>query len=174
MAGIKELSPSRRLRRRWLGIDRLLPSLLLLLGSGLHLFPDQLMAAPPPQILQGRIERQIGNRMPGPALPPAPPGAAQELVAVDGALQPQQAGDPFLPAAALRAPVLGRTRSDARGAFSLRLPAGMASRTVTLLLVVPGGYYLNAFDHTGRFASLNLPAAAGQPLILRDDRGALF
>lgn len=176
MAGIEELTPprSRRRRRRWRGIAHLLPSLLLLLGSSLHPLPDQLMAAPPPHILQGRIERPAGNRMPGPALTPAPPAPAQELVAVEGSIQPRQPGDPFLPAAALRAPVVGRTRSDGTGAFRLSLAPGKSTRTVTLLLVVPGGYYLNAFDHAGRFASLSLPAATGRLLILSDDRRAVF
>jgi hypothetical protein len=39
---------------------------------------------------------------------------------------------------------------------------------------VPGGYYLNRFDHQGRFASLQLPEDLRQELLLHDDRAARF
>lgn len=159
---------------------RILHRLMPLLMATLALFPlsnlpRQAMAASPPLVLHGRIQRLWGNRMPGLSVPPLAPAADQELVLVEGQLRPLQLGDPFLPAARLRAPVLARHRSDANGQFRLALPSsGDPPDVVTVLLVVPGGYYLNAFDHTGCFASLALPAATQQPLLLRDDRGATF
>lgn len=149
--------------------------LRLILPFGSLLAPEtSAMAASPSLTLQGRIERLSGNRQPGPSLPPPAAAGGQELVVVQGTLQPRQLGDPFLPADTLRAPVLGRTQSDGHGHFRLPVASTAGDNVVTVFLVVPGGYYLNAFDSEGRFASLTLPAAAGQPLVLQDDRGALF
>lgn len=154
--------------------------LVLLLCSGVEILPYPVVAdemlSKPVLTIHGQIKRHSGNRLPGPSLPPVTVAAGQELVVVQGELQPQQLGDPFLPSPALKAPVLGRTRTDAHGHFQLTLPHPPATTRarVTVLLVVPGGYYLNAFDGAGRFASLSLPADAEQPLVLHDDRGALF
>lgn len=153
----------------------LLSGLLILVTVGqLEAFSFSAMAAAPAFTLHGRIQRLSGNRMPGPSRPPAPPSVHQELVVVAGALRPWRQGDPFLPEAQLRASILGRTRSDGQGQFHLKVPAAPdGSAVVTVLLVVPGGFYLNAFDHQGCFASIDLREVS-QPLLLTDDRGALF
>lgn len=58
--------------------------------------------------------------------------------------------------------------SDAGGHFQLVLPPGV----VTLLIAVPGGYWLNRFDGRGDFSSVLLENGLG-PVLLLDDRGAL-
>lgn len=135
--------------------------------------------------LAGRVIVQSGNQMPGPRTPSQRPGAGTTVVAIGGYVAPQQPGQPFLAANALKAPIVGRARSDLQGRFTLTLPASKAAaagtpkagagQPITLLLVVPGGYYLNRFDAQGRFASINWPISADQaPILLKDDRGATF
>ena len=126
--------------------------------------------------LCGSIQRLRGNQQPSIGRSAAAaPAAAQDVVLVSGRVFPVQLGDPFLPAAALRASILGRARSDANGRFCIPLdPAPAAGQPLTLLLVVSGGYYLNRFEGSGSFASLSLPAAGSDPPLLIDDRGATF
>jgi hypothetical protein len=135
--------------------------------------------------LAGRVILQSGNQMPGPRTPSQRPGAGTTVVAIGGYVAPQQPGQPFLAANALKAPIVGRARSDHQGRFTLTLPAikvasssttkKVTEQHVTLLLVVPGGYYLNRFDAQGRFASIKWPISADQaPILLIDDRGATF
>jgi hypothetical protein len=126
--------------------------------------------------LCGSIQRLRGNQQPSIGRSAAAaPAAAQDVVLVSGRVFPVQLGDPFLPAAALRASILGRARSDANGRFCIPLdPAPAADQPLTLLLVVSGGYFLNRFEGSGSFASFSLPAAGSDPPLLIDDRGATF
>ena len=124
--------------------------------------------------LRGRIVQQHGNQLPG-LRPQVSAAAAGVVVVVAGQLSPLRLGDPFLPQAALAAPILARARSGADGVFALRLPPqASGSARVTVLLQVPGGYYLNRFDAQGRFVSLRLPEGVQEPLLLIDDRAASF
>lgn len=127
-------------------------------------------------ILTGKIQRLNGNRLPGPVRPGvAGPLAGQEVVVVLGRVEPMQFGDPFLPVSELRAPLIGRGRSDASGAFAVRIASvSTEPLDVTLLLVVPGGYYLNSFAQTGAFASLTIGPTVPGPVLLVDDRDAVF
>jgi len=63
---------------------------------------------------------------------------------------------------------MGQARTDGRGRFHLRLPPGVA----TLLIDVPGGFWLNSFDGRGDFSSVTVRPGL-EPLRLLDDRGAL-
>jgi hypothetical protein len=151
----------------------------------LHLNPPVEALSLNPMALEGRVIVERGNQMPGPLTPNQRPGAGATVVAIRGYLSPQQPGQPFLPANALRAPILARASGDSRGQFRLTLPpsktaaggntkSGVGQR-ITLLLAVPGGYYLNRFDAQGRFASISLPISADQsPILIHDDRGAIF
>lgn len=134
------------------------------------------VAGEAPLLLSGRIQKLQGNRQPGPGLKPAQGLASgQELVVVLGRIQPVQLGDPFLPEAKLRAPILSRGRSGPTGYFQVPVPHPLPEPfEVTVLLVVPGGYYLNRFDGSGAFAAYHLPQASQQPIELVDDRGAVF
>lgn len=156
----------------------------VLLGSALllclsSLFPQvdgPVMADQASIPLCGSIQRLRGNQQPGIGRSAgAAPAAAQDVVLVSGRVLPVQLGDPFLPAAALRAPILGRARSDSNGRFCMPLdPAPAAGQPLTLLLVVSGGYYLNRFEGSGSFASFSLPAPGRDSPPLIDDRGATF
>lgn len=134
-------------------------------------------AGEPPLILSGRIQTLRGSRQPGPGQLRAPEMAiGQEIVLVLGRIDPVRLGDPFLPAAHLRAPILNRAKSGPRGDFRVSVMGKPTNQPfqVTILLVVPGGYYLNRFDGSGAFASYLLPQRTQQYIELVDDRGALF
>lgn len=143
----------------------------------LNLTPAALAA---PMLVEGRVIIVSGNQLPGPRTPKPSPGRQRIVVAMAGTVSPLQPGLPFLPASALRAPILSRTRCNDQGVFRLVLPRSAASssaseRQLTLLLQVPGGYYLNHFDGQGHFAAISIPMTADQPpIVLRDDRGALY
>jgi len=64
--------------------------------------------------------------------------------------------------------LLAEATTVAGGHFQLVLPPGV----VTLLIAVPGGYWLNRFDGRGDFSSVLLENGLG-PVLLLDDRGAL-
>jgi hypothetical protein len=134
------------------------------------------MAISPAVILTGSIQQLRGNRQPGPGLKPNPVMAVdQEVIAVQGRIVPSQLGDPFLPSSKLRTPVISRARSDVNGRFQLAIPQAADSvDEVTLLLVVPGGYYLNRFGSSGSFATVPISQSDQQPILLIDDRGAVF
>ena len=166
-------------------IKRTLPTLLLASAILLPINPPVGALSLKSMTLAGRVILQNGNQMPGPRTPSQRPGAGATVVAIGGYVAPQQPGQPFLAANALKAAIVGRARSDLQGRFTLTLPASKAAAAgtntagaghhVTLLLVVPGGYYLNHFDAQGRFASIHWPFSADQtPLLLIDDRGATF
>ena len=115
----------------------------------------------------GRVVQQSGNLFPSLDHPPTASTAigGQRVVAVAGTVT---ASAPLLPAQALRAPIVAEASTDQHGDFRLNLPAG----TVTLLLEIEGGYYLNSFDGTGHYSSVEV--APGLPVIeLRDDRHSL-
>ena len=133
-----------------------------------------------PTQLEGKVVVMRGNQMPGIRTAPQAPAAGAVVLAVSGLVAPLKSGQPFLPAGALKAPVLAKTRCDAQGHFRLILSRGSQAagqgipQQVTLLLLVPGGYWLNRFDGQGRFASLSLPLPADHPpIVLIDDRHAL-
>jgi hypothetical protein len=166
-------------------IKRTLPTLLVALAILMPINPPVGALPLKSMTLAGRVILQSGNQMPGPRTPSQRPGAGTTVVAIGGYVAPQQPGQPFLAANALKAPIVGRARSDHQGRFTLTLPASKAAAVgtnragagqhVTLLLVVPGGYYLNRFDAQGRFASIKWPISADQaPILLIDDRGATF
>lgn len=133
-------------------------------------------ASESPVILTAQIRRVQGDRLPGPGRPhQAQPLAAQEVVLVRGAVVPPQPGDPFLPLDQLRAPVLSRGRTDRTGVVRLVIPPGEPLPfAATVLLVVEGGYYLNSFGPSGAFSSVWIPPTTIQPILLMDDRGAVF
>jgi hypothetical protein len=142
--------------------------------GGIVVLPAGMAADLRPE-LRGRIVLQRGNQLPG-LRSQSFAGAAGVVVMVSGQLSPLRLGDPFLPEAALLVPILASARSSSDGAFALRLPpqASWPAR-VTVLLKVPGGYYLNRFDAKGRFLSLQLPEDLSEAqLLLVDDRGASF
>ena len=135
------------------------------------------MAAAEPLILSGQVQVTRGNRLPGPGLKPVASSSSggQEVVAVLGRIQPVQFGDPYLPGSQLRAPILGRARSGPTGRFQLSIgPLASAPAEITVLLVVPGGFYLNRFEGSGSFAVERVPQARPQPIVLVDDRGVVF
>lgn len=166
-------------------VKRTLLSLVAALAALIHLNLPVPALSLKSMALEGRVILQSGNQIPGPRTPSQRPGAGTTVVAIGGYVSPQQPGQPFLAANALKAPIVGRARSDIQGRFTLTLPASKAAaagtpqagagQRITLLLVVPGGYYLNRFDAQGRFASITLPISADQPpILLKDDRGATF
>lgn len=132
------------------------------------------MASEIPLMLRGTIQRWRGDQLPGPGQVATPaPVAAQEVVVVGGWIRPVRLGDPFLPAAQLKGPILGRATSDARGSFQITLtPPPAVPTDVTVFLAVCGGYYLNRFSASGDFAAMNWPEQLDQPLLLVDDREA--
>jgi hypothetical protein len=152
---------------------------LLLLGlifAKSHPFLEPALAEEAKMILYGSIQRVRGNRLPGPANSAvADVSKDQEIVVVQGRINPLQLGDPFLPAAKLTAPIVGRGRSDATGTFKLEI-ANLPPENcdVTVLLVIPGGFYLNRFDSSGSFASFCLPQDFHKKINLIDDREAIF
>ncbi|MFM8526336.1 MAG: hypothetical protein ACKOCM_12065 [Cyanobacteriota bacterium] len=159
-------------------VRRSLLTLTAALAAVFHLnLPAGALASP--VLVDGTVMVIAGNRFPGPHLSPPQPGRGMTVVAIAGRVSPAQPGQPFLPAAALRAPIIGRARCNAQGRFRLSLPQSRTSSSasdppLTLLLQVPGGYYLNHFDGEGRFASIRIPRPPDQPpILLRDDRGAL-
>lgn len=166
-------------------VKRSLLTLLVALAILLPINPPVGALSLKSMTLAGRVILQSGNQMPGPRTPSQRPGAGTTVVAIGGYVAPQHPGQPFLAANALKAPIVGRARSDLQGRFTLTLPASKAAaagtpkagpgQRITLLLVVPGGYYLNRFDAQGRFASITLPISADQPpILLKDDRAATF
>jgi len=166
-------------------VARQLLTLFAALAALLPLAPQALGLAAS-GALQGALDGQVtvirGNQLPGALTPPSQPGARCTVVAVAAPLSPLHPGQPFLPARARNLPVIARARCNDQGRFRLVFPAsnqatstGASPSQLTLLLVVPGGYYLNHFDGQGRYASLDLPIAAGHPpIIIRDDRGATY
>lgn len=124
-------------------------------------------AAAPLISVEGTLQRLSGNRMPGPGTPAAATVAAgRRLVAIRGSLA--AAGQPLWSGPLPPGRLLGSAVTDAQGRFRLSLPAG----PVTLLIEVPGGYYLNSFDDRAQF-SVVMVAPGLAPLRLVDDRGAL-
>lgn len=173
--------PGPRLSRwlaRWLAI----PASLLSLGA-----VTAALAGPPhqpgtdPIILEGSVVVIRGNQLPGPRREAPTPAQACTVVAVAGAVMPLQPGQALLPSQALKAPILARARCNRQGRFRLsvppvaRWPGGYRGPDqLTLMLQVPGGYYLNLFDGRGQFASFALPLALNPtPITLMDDRDAL-
>lgn len=166
-------------------VQRTLLSLLAALAALLPLHPSGGALPPHQMAIEGQVLVERGNQMPGPGKAVQRPGAGMTVIAIRGNLSPLQPGQPFLPANALKAPILGRARSDSHGRFRLTLARPKTEPTqatregtrprITLLLAVAGGYYLNRFDAQGQFASISLPLGPEQPpILLRDDRGATF
>lgn len=136
--------------------------------------------------VEGVVTEISGDQLPGPGQVGPRPAAGCTVIAVSGPLTPLRPGEAFLPSQALQAPILARARCDSRGRFRLLVPAAgpapqssphstRTGRRLTLLLQVPGGFYLNHFDGQGDFASIELPLAADHPpIVLRNDRGALY
>lgn len=156
-------------RGTWL----LLPALLLVLLIPPPLPPMSPDGAPSPAAaaeplpVSGRVDRLSGDQLPGPdhrAVPRPAPG--RRVVAVAGTLP--AGGLPLWRAPLPHGRLLGQARTDGRGRFHLRLPPGVA----TLLIDVPGGFWLNSFDGRGDFSSVTVRPGL-EPLRLLDDRGAL-
>ncbi|MEB3199847.1 MAG: carboxypeptidase-like regulatory domain-containing protein [Synechococcaceae cyanobacterium] len=149
----------------------LLPSLLLLSGLSLPADPrlPGLQPASAAALLpvEGVVLRISGNHMPGPGSPrPSSPSPGRSVVAIRGLLP--SSGQPLWSLPLPSGRLLGRAVTDSRGRFRLSLPPG----TVTLLIEVPGGFYLNSFDGLARFSSVTV-APGLAPLRLVDDRGAV-
>jgi hypothetical protein len=145
----------------------LLAPLVLVLMVAAPTVMDPADALPVRVPLEGRVERLSGDRMPGPG--PRPQAAAapgRRVVAISGTLA--AAGQPLWRQPLPLARVLGSTLTDGAGRFRLEVPPG----TVTLLIEVPGGYWLNRFDGQGNYASVSLRPGLG-PVLLLDDRGAI-
>jgi hypothetical protein len=124
-------------------------------------------AAPAPLPLSGRVEQVAGDLMPGPGGRRVPrPAAGRRVVAVSGTLP--AGGQPLWSAPLPSHRLLAEATTDAGGHFRLFLPPGV----VTLLIGVPGGYWLNRFDGRGDYSSVLLERGLGSVLLL-DDRGAL-
>jgi len=163
-------------------VPRQILTLLAALVALLPLAPQLAASGAVQGALDGQVTAIRGNQLPGVLMPPSQPGARCTVVAVAAPLSPLHPGQAFLPARARKLPVIARARCNDQGRFRLVLPAshqatstGASPQQLTLLLVVPGGYYLNHFDGQGRYASLDLPIAAGHPpIVIRDDRGATY
>lgn len=159
-----------------------LPASLLLLGTVTTAMASPLQRSGTGSIvLEGSVIVISGNQLPGPRQAAPTPGLGCTVVALAGAVKPMQPGQALLPARSLKAPILARARCNPQGRFQLNVPAPAhwpstppdAAR-LTLMLEVPGGYYLNHFDGQGRYAAITLPLAAEPaPITLRDDRDAL-
>jgi len=118
--------------------------------------------------VEGWLERVDGNRMPGPDPAPAATtaGPGRQVLAIGGTLS--AAAQPLWTAPLPADRLLGQASTDGQGRFRLLLPPGPA----TLLIAVPGGYWLNRFDGRGDFASLQVQPGLA-PVRLVDDRGAV-
>ena len=176
MVPMVPLNPDYQVRFRRIGRWSFQLSLLLALvvaPSLLHLPPlmapvsPQAAAAPAPLPLIGRVEQVVGDLMPGPGarstLRPAP---GRRVVAVRGTLP--AGGRPLWSGPLPPQRLLAEATTVAGGHFQLVLPPGV----VTLLIAVPGGYWLNRFDGRGDFSSVLVENGLG-PVLLLDDRGAL-
>ena len=119
--------------------------------------------------VEGWLERVCGNQLPGPGPSLAAPTVAQgrRVLAIRGTLP--AAARPLWTAPLPADRLLGQARTDGHGRFRLLLPPG----PVTLLIEVPGGYWLNRFDGCGDFTSLQVQPGLA-PVRLVDDRGAVF
>ncbi|MEB3266446.1 MAG: hypothetical protein VKN13_07525 [Cyanobacteriota bacterium] len=153
------------MRRR--GATRLALTLLLIAHTPMVLPAAPADGLPSLVTLEGRVERRSGNRLPGPgAAAPSAAAAGYQVVAISGTLP--AAGQPLWRQPLPAGRVIGHARTDGTGRFRLQVPAG----TVTVLLAVPGGHWLNRFDGQGDYSSVHVrPGMA--PLLLLDDRGAL-
>lgn len=159
-----------------------LPASLLLLGTAATAMASPLQRSGSGSIvLEGSVIVISGNQLPGPRQTAPTPGLGCTVVAVAGTVMPAQPGQALLPARSLKAPILARSRCNRQGRFRLNVPAPAhwpikppGNARLTLMLEVPGGYYLNHFDGQGLFATIPLPLAADRaPITLRDDRNAL-
>jgi len=159
----------------------LMASLLSLVAVGAALAGTPSASGARALVLEGSVVVIRGNQLPGPRRIEPSPASACTVIAVAGAVMPLQPGQALLPARALKAPILARVRCNRQGRFRLTLPdparwpirlAG--TPRLTLMLEVPGGYYLNHFDGEGQFVALGLPLASDRaPITLRDDRDAV-
>ena len=146
----------------------LLSALLVQLNPPVHSMPVQ-----QPIFLQAKVIRLSGNQMPGGGGRRQFAAPAQEVIVVAGTLHPTELGNPVLSQQAMNSEILLRARSDSNGFLTLRLPLDLRQvGRVTILLVVPGGYYLNRFDEQGNFSSLSLSEGLDKLLVLVDDRNS--
>ena len=126
-----------------------------------------------PIVLHAKVIRMSGNQMPGGGGRRQFAATAQEVIVVAGTLHPTELGRPLLPQQAMNSEMLLRARRDSNGFLTLRLPLDLPQvGCVTILLVVPGGYYLNRFDEQGNFSSLSLSEGLDKSLVLVDDRNS--
>jgi hypothetical protein len=146
----------------------LLSALLVQLNPPVHSMPLQ-----QPMFLQAKVIRLSGNQMPGGGGRRQFVAPAQEVIVVAGILHPTELGNPLLSQQAMNSEILLRARSDTNGFLTLRLPLDLKKPgRVTILLVVPEGYYLNRFDEHGNFSSLSLSEYLDDLLVLVDDRNS--
>ena len=146
----------------------LLSALLVQLNPPVHSMPLQ-----QPMFLQAKVIRLSGNQMPGGGGRRQFVAPAQEVIVVAGILHPTELGNPLLSQQAMNSEILLRARSDTNGFLTLRLPLDLKKPgRVTILLVVPEGYYLNRFDEHGNFSSLSLSEGLDKLLVLVDDRNS--
>ncbi len=146
----------------------LLSALLVQLNPPVHSMPVQ-----QPIFLQAKVIRLSGNQMPGGGGGRQFAAPAQEVIVVAGTLHPTELGNPVLSQQAMNSEILLRARSDSNGFLTLRLPLDLEKPgRVTILLVVPEGYYLNRFDEHGNFSSLSLSEDLNDLLVLVDDRNS--
>lgn len=146
----------------------LLSALLVQLNPPVHSMPLQ-----QPMFLQAKVIRLSGNQMPGGGGRRQFVAPAQEVIVVAGILHPTELGNPLLSQQAMNSEILVRARSDTNGFLTLRLPLDLKKPgRVTILLVVPEGYYLNRFDEHGNFSSLSLSEYLDDLLVLVDDRNS--
>ena len=146
----------------------LLSALLVQLNPPVHSMPVQ-----QPIVLHAKVIRMGGNQMPGGGGSRQFAAMAQEVIVVAGTLHPTELGNPVLSQHAMNSEILLRARSDSNGFLTLRLPLDLEKPgRVTILLVVPEGYYLNRFDEHGNFSSLSLSEDLNDLLVLVDDRNS--
>lgn len=146
----------------------LLLALLVQLNPPVHSMPLQ-----QPIILQAKVIRLSGNQIPGGGGRRQFAAPAQEVIVVAGILHPTELGNPLLPQQVMNSEILLRARSDSNGFLTLRLPLDLPQvRRVTIMLAVPGGYYLNRFDEQGNFSSLSPSEELDKLLVLVDDRNS--
>jgi hypothetical protein len=176
MVPMLPLNPDYRVRLRRIGRLSFQLSLLLALvvAPSLPNLPPlmapvspQAAAAPAPLPLSGRVEQVAGDLMPGPGGRSTPrPAPGRRVMAVRGTLP--AGGRPLWSGPLPPQRLLAEATTDADGHFQLLLPPGV----VTLLIAVPGGYWLNRFDGRGDYSSVLLEHGLG-PVLLLDDRGTL-